>query len=73
MLNAGIDYMSGGENIDRGQFDTFDAVDGWLGSDEHRENLLSTKFTHIGVGFAYNENADGYFYGTQDFCSFFPD
>lgn len=73
MLRAGIDYMAGGENIDRGQFDTFDAVDGWLGSDQHRENLLSTKFTHIGVGFAYNENADGYFYGTQDFCSFFPD
>lgn len=73
MLNAGIDYMAGGENIDRGQFDTFDALDGWLGSDVHRENLLSTDFTHIGVGFAYNKDADGYFYGTQDFCSFFPD
>lgn len=73
MLNAGIDYMAGGENIDRGQFDTFDALDGWLGSDVHRENLLSTDYTHIGVGFAYNKDADGYFYGTQDFCSFFPD
>lgn len=73
MLNAGIDYMAGGENIDRGQFDTFDALDGWLGSDVHRENLLSTDFTHIGVGFAYNKDAEGYFYGTQDFCSFFPD
>ena len=73
MLNAGIDYMTGGENISRGQFDTFDAVDGWLGSDQHRMNMLSEKFTHIGVGFAYNESADGYFYGTQDFCSFFPE
>ena len=73
MLNAGLDYMEGGENIDRGQFDTFDALEGWLSSDSHRDNLLNSNFTHFGAGFAYDANADGCFYGTQDFCSFFPD
>lgn len=74
VLNAGIDYMMCGENIDRGQYDPFNALDGWYCSGSHRNNLLSTGFTHIGIGFAYNPDPDSdqCFYGTQDFCAFFP-
>lgn len=73
MLNAGIDYQYGGENIDYGYIDPFAALNGWFNSLEHRNNLLSEKYTHIGVGFAYGENSDYRYYGTQDFCAFFDD
>ncbi len=74
-LNSGIDYMCCGENIDKGVFNPFDALDGWFCSSLHRNNLLSDKFTHVGVAFAYNSNpnANQCYYGTQDFCSFFPE
>lgn len=71
MLNAGIDYQYGGENIDYGYVDPFAALNGWFNSLDHRNNLLSEKYTHIGVGFAYNESAEFRYYGTQDFCSYF--
>lgn len=73
-LNAGIDYMIYGENIDTKQYDPFEALDGWYASSGHRSNMLSTQFTHVGIGFAFNPdpNADQCFYGTQDFCVFFP-
>ncbi|MBR4201727.1 MAG: hypothetical protein IKQ91_10770 [Oscillospiraceae bacterium] len=71
MLNAGIDYEYGGENIDYGYRNIFDALNGWLNSNEHRQNMLNKKYTDLGVGFAYNENAEYCYYGTQDFCKFF--
>lgn len=73
-LNAGIDYMWCGENIARGMSNPFDALDGWYNSEGHRDNLLNINFTHVGIGFAYNTdpNANQCYYGTQDFCSFFP-
>lgn len=71
MLNAGIDYHFGGENIDYGYIDPFEALNGWFNSADHRNNLLSTNYTNIGIGFAYNENSSYRYYGTQDFCSFF--
>lgn len=71
MLNAGIDYHYGGENIDYGYVDPFDALNGWFNSADHRNNLLNVNYTNLGVGFAYNETSDYHYYGTQDFCSFF--
>ena len=71
MLNAGIDYQYGGENIDWGYRNPFDALNGWLNSPDHRKNLMNEKLTHLGVGFAYGENSDYTYYGTQDFCKYF--
>lgn len=71
MLNAGIDYHYGGENVDYGYVDIFDALNGWFNSADHRNNLLNSNYTNLGVGFAYNENSEYRYYGTQDFCSFF--
>ncbi len=67
---VGIGYQSLGENVYMD--DVRDesglaqrAVDAWLKSPEHRDNLLSPKFTETGVGAA--RSSDGGFYVTQDF------
>lgn len=64
----GINWRACGENIDCGYRDPFSALNGWYNSTAgHRDNLLSARFTYLGVGFAYGENSDYKYYGTQDF------
>ncbi|HIS56867.1 MAG TPA: hypothetical protein IAB48_09480 [Candidatus Fimimorpha excrementavium] len=46
----GMKYMSIGENIAMGQPDAANVVDSWMNSEGHRKNILSTEFTHIGIG-----------------------
>lgn len=58
----GISYQSAGENIARGQQTPEQVVQSWMNSTGHRKNILSSDFTHIGVG--YDEN--GHFW-TQMF------
>jgi uncharacterized protein YkwD len=67
---VGIGYQAIGENIYMD--DTRDesalprrAVDAWLRSTTHRENMLSGGFTETGVGVA--RSSEGSFYVTQDF------
>ena len=43
-------------------------VDGWIGSEGHRQNLLDADATHTGVGVA--QNAGGEVYATQNFGSY---
>ena len=43
-------YQLAGENIAAQYMDGPSAVEGWLNSEGHRESLLESKFTHIGVG-----------------------
>lgn len=63
-----ISYSSAGENLAGGLFHPEDAVEGWMNSPGHRENILNPQFTHLGVGYA---DGDGYFlaYWTQIFIS----
>ena len=64
----GADWSACAENIDCGYTDPFSALNGWYNSlSGHRENILSSKYTNMGVGFAYGENSDYQYYGTQDF------
>jgi uncharacterized YkwD family protein len=58
----GITYKTAGENIAKGQRTPEQVVQGWMGSPGHRKNILSSDFTHIGVGF--NEGGN---YWTQMF------
>ncbi|MUK89555.1 hypothetical protein GMD78_14400 [Ornithinibacillus sp. L9] len=54
-----IYYFAAGENIAAQYVDAPAAVEGWLNSEGHREALLSTKYTHLGVGvfrFYYTQN-----------------
>lgn len=52
--NFGINYKAAGENIAKGQSTPEQVVKAWMNSSGHRANILSTKFTHIGVGYAKN-------------------
>lgn len=69
--SVGVDSAAMGENIyadrdtDREKL-AERTVQGWLGSFEHRANMLSPDFTTTGVGVA--RAADGTAYVTQDFA-----
>lgn len=64
----GIDWQVIGENVarNRGYGDPVaKAVEDWLNSPRHKENMLSPRFTQTGVGVAVG--TDGYTYITQVF------
>ncbi|MFO7872337.1 MAG: CAP domain-containing protein [Candidatus Undinarchaeales archaeon] len=44
----------------------YEAVEGWMNSEGHRENILSTKVFKEGIGVAISQN--GAVYTTQNFC-----
>ncbi len=45
-----VSYATAGENIAANYSDSIAAVEGWLNSKGHRENMLNKDFTHLGVG-----------------------
>ena len=45
-----VSYSTAGENIAANYTDSVAAVEGWLNSKGHRENMLNEDFTHLGVG-----------------------
>jgi uncharacterized YkwD family protein len=47
----GVSYQTAGENIAAGQRSAQEVVDGWMNSKGHRENILNSSFTRIGVGY----------------------
>lgn len=61
----GVQFRSAGENIAAGYYDAIDAHDGWVNSLGHRNNLLGSSYTHVGIGVAIG----GYYstYYTQNF------
>lgn len=62
---TGYKYHSVAENVARGQDTPRDVVIAWLKSPGHRENLLSSKYTEIGIGIAYSARGP---YWTQVFA-----
>ncbi len=46
----GYDYRYAGENLARDFSDPVSAVDAWMASPSHRENLLSARYKEIGIG-----------------------
>lgn len=55
MQSLGITYSAAAENIAMGYATAEAVVTGWMNSAGHRANILSDKYTHIGVG-----HVDGY-------------
>jgi len=51
MRDFGVTYQTAGENIAQGQQTPEQVVQSWMNSEGHRKNILSGKFTHIGVGY----------------------
>lgn len=62
----GINSQTGGENIAYGQRTPSEVVTGWMNSEGHRANILSSKFGKLGVG-VYEQN--GVIYWTQLFTN----
>ncbi|WP_168222042.1 CAP domain-containing protein [Aquisphaera giovannonii] len=63
----GFDATAWGENLYAGFLNygtPTAAVDGWVASETHRENLLNATFQNVGIGVA---TVDGVSYFTQDF------
>ncbi|KEF35997.1 spore coat assembly protein SafA/uncharacterized protein, YkwD family [Schinkia azotoformans MEV2011] len=52
MKNFGIRYTAAAENIAAGQTSPQGVVNSWMNSPGHRQNILDSRMTHIGVGYA---------------------
>lgn len=51
MKKFGISYKTAGENIAKGQQSPEEVVKAWMESKGHRENILKSSYTHIGIGY----------------------
>lgn len=56
LSSSGISYSSAAENIAAGQADPCEAVSAWMNSSGHRSNILSSNYSHIGVGYYYTSS-----------------
>lgn len=69
MSKDGVTYSAWGENIAYVQGSASNAaseiMNMWMNSPGHRQNILSTNFTSIGVGVSQHGNT---IYATQEFC-----
>ena len=64
MKNAGISYQYAGENLALN--DTIEAAEvAFMNSPEHRENILNTHYTEVGIGVKHGSN--GKVYVVQEF------
>lgn len=63
----GVSYTAAGENIAAGQTTPAAVVKSWMNSSGHKANILSKKYTHIGVG--YVSGGDYRHYWTQLFIA----
>ncbi len=60
MKSFGISYSYAGENIAMGQRTPAEVMKGWMNSEGHRNNILNSNFTEIGVGYAVDQNGRAY-------------
>ena len=60
----GLSYNTAGENIASGYADPQQVVNGWMNSEGHRRNILSSSFTKLGTGCF---SSGGVLYWTQFF------
>ena len=63
--DSNVEYRFAGENLAAGQRTPAEVVQGWMGSQGHRRNILSADFGHLGVGAAIGD--DGRIYWAQLF------
>ncbi|TKJ29152.1 MAG: hypothetical protein CEE40_09405 [Chloroflexi bacterium B3_Chlor] len=68
--NAGYSsYEALGENIAHGYYTASGAVNGWMGSAEHRANMLHRGFREAGGGYAFSSSSRYLHYWALDFGS----
>lgn len=56
----GVTYKSAAENIAKGQKSPQSVMNGWMNSQGHRENILNSNYTEIGVGYVTDNNGNTY-------------
>lgn len=56
-VNSGYKYRYAGENLARDFSNPSSAIDAWMASPSHKENLLSTKYKDIGIAVVEGELA----------------
>jgi uncharacterized protein YkwD len=64
---AGYTYRYAGENIGAGYSTPAAAVNGWMASSGHCNNIMNPNFKHLGVGYYYRSGSTYGHYWTQDF------
>jgi uncharacterized protein YkwD len=62
-------YLVVGENIAAGAMTPAEVTQGWLDSPAHCENIMDTRFSEIGIGFAVNLSSSELVYWTQVFAA----
>jgi uncharacterized protein YkwD len=67
VTRTGYKWKAIGENLASGILTPEDAVNGWVGSPHHCENLMSARFTQMSVAYAVNTASNGGIYWTQLF------
>ncbi len=66
MADFGYEGFGGAENCFCGYVTPEQAIDGWMNSPGHRDNLLDPTWQEVGLGY-YRRDSDGRGYVTQDF------
>ena len=59
IANQGYNFSYAAENIGAGYANPEAAIKGWMNSTGHRENILNSNVTEIGVGYYYLKNDPG--------------
>jgi uncharacterized protein YkwD len=62
-------YLIVGENIAAGAMTPAEVTQGWLDSPPHCENIMDSRFSQIGIGFAVNTASPELVYWTQEFAA----
>ena len=58
LIYFGMKYSSVGENIAKGQTTPEQVMKDWMDSQAHRDNILKSVYTEIGIGYVYDKNGD---------------
>jgi uncharacterized protein YkwD len=69
MQQAGYDFSTAAENIAAGSATAEATLEQWMKSPGHCQNILRSKFVHIGVGYAFSANHQYRHVWVQNFAS----
>lgn len=66
---TGYSYLLVGENIASGPQSAAEAVEGWLASPAHCENIMDPRFSETGIAYAANSSGTPRIYWAQEFAA----
>lgn len=69
LKEVGYSWLSCGENIAAGAWDSDFVMGLWMGSTGHRSNILGAGYSRLGVGYVYVPNSEYGYYWVQLFSN----